>query len=239
MKKVNPLAGGFYTVQEAARLLEGGRAARIRGWLQGYHGRRAGPLLERDYEPIDNWQELSFLDLIEVRFVEHFLEHGVKNRTLRLAAAELRKEFDTPHPFATDKVHLVADKAEVFLAIMKESAHKEKDRALMSLTTKNYVMEETIKRSLVPGITFDRESQLAEQFAPRPRQFPKIIVDPRVAYGQPTGPEGVPTHAIYDAWKAEAENVDEVAYWLNVPTAAVIEAVRFEELLNRREAVAA
>lgn len=237
--KQNPLAKGFYTVPEAARIIEGGRAARIHGWLKGYPGRQIGPLLTRDYHPIHNTQELSFLDLVEIRFVEHFLSHGAKHRTLRHAAGELRNEFRTPHPFATDKVHLVADKADVFLEIMRESAKKEKDRALMSLTTKNYVMTETIKRDLLPGITFDRQSHLAERFAPRPKQFPHIIVDPRIAYGQPTGPDGVPTVAIYDAWEAEGENADEVAYWFKIPTAAVVDAVRFEKLLNAKEAAVA
>lgn len=236
---LNPLARGFYTVPEAARIVEGGNTQRIYGWLKGYPRRAIGPLLTRDYVPIDDRQELSFLDLVEVRFVEHFRSHNVKMRTLRIAADELRKEFEAPHPFATDRVHLVADKADVFLEIMRESAKQEKDKALLSLTTKNYVMEETIKRYLVPGIVFDRESHLADRFAPRPARFPKITVDPRVAHGQPAGEGGIPTNALYEAWIAENESVDEVAYWFEVPAASVIEAVRFEQLLDKRDAVAA
>jgi hypothetical protein len=38
---LNPLARGFYTVQEAARLIEVGSTHRIYGWLKGYRGRAA------------------------------------------------------------------------------------------------------------------------------------------------------------------------------------------------------
>jgi hypothetical protein len=129
----NALAQGFYTVSEAARLIEVGNAARIHGRLKGYPNRQIGPLLTRDYEPIEERQELSFLDLMEVRFVEHFRYHGVKMRPLRCAAERLREEFETQHPFATDRVHLVADKADVFLVIMRESSRSWRQSVAESL----------------------------------------------------------------------------------------------------------
>jgi hypothetical protein len=49
----------------------------------------------------------------------------------------------------------------------------------------------------------------------------------------------VPTSALFDAWEAEGENVDEVAYWFKVPTAVVVDAIRFEKLLNEKEAAVA
>jgi hypothetical protein len=226
----NPLARGFYTVVEAARLIENGRAARIYGWLRGYPKRSIGPLLTRDYRPINDREELSFLDLIEVRFVEHFRNHNVKMRTLRLAAERLRSEFNTPHPFATDRVHLIADPADIFLVVMRDAAREVHDRALLSLTTNNYVIEEIIKRQLVPGITFER--RLARRWAPRPVDFPEIIIDPRIAYGQPAGPNRIPTKTLFSAWVAEGEDEDTVAYWFNIKSAEVRRAVDFEILLD-------
>lgn len=230
----NPLARGFYTVPEAARLIEWGSPQRIYGWLRGYHGRSAGPMLVRDYRPIDDKQELSFIDLIEVRFIEHFRDHGVKMNALRLAANELRKELKTEHPFASSQVYLVADKADVFLGVMRESAEKTGDRALLSLTTKNYVMTQIIERDLVPGITFDKNDFMPRRWAPRHSRFPQIVIDPFIAYGQPAGPTGVPTGVIRDAWAAEGENMDEAAYWLNIPVSEVAQAVEFERLLDER-----
>src|SRR6185312_4494977 len=141
----NPLARGFYTVQEAARLIQVGSTNRIYGWLRGYPARQIGPLLTRDYEPIGEHEELSFLDLMEIRFVEHFREHGVKARSLRIAASRLRDEYKTEHPFALEKVILIADKADVFVEeVLRESADEAADPRLRSLLTKNYVMYEAI-----------------------------------------------------------------------------------------------
>jgi uncharacterized protein (DUF433 family) len=231
---VNPLARGFYTVRDAARLIENARAQRIYGWLKGYPDRDIGPLLERDYKPIGERQELSFLDLIEVRFVEHFRAHEVKLRTLRRAAERLRDEFKTPHPFATGQVHLEADKADIFLVVMRQSAEQEKDRALLSLTTDNYVLEDIIKRNLVPGITFDRQTHIARKWTPRPLKFPHIVIDPKVAYGQPIVQSGVPTSVLLASWEAESD-YDEVALWHNVKSSEVRQAVEFEKFLDEQQ----
>jgi uncharacterized protein (DUF433 family) len=235
----NPLARGFYTVVEAARLIENGRAPRIYGWLRGYPKRDIGPLLTRDYRPINDREELSFLDLIEVRFVEHFRHHNVKMRTLRRAAEKLRSEFDTPHPFASDRVHLVADPADVFLIIMRDAAKETRDRALLSLTTDNYVFEEIIKRHLVPGISFDRRDHLARRWIPRPTEFPEIVVDPHIAFGQPVGPSHIPTTTLFSSWQAEDEDEDAVAFWFEIKAAEVRRAVDFEKHLDSRLIVAA
>ncbi len=205
----DPLAHGFYTVSEAARLIAVGNAQRIRGWLKGYPRRNAGPLLIRDFEPIGRKEELSFLDLMEVRFVEHFREAGVKARTLRRAAERLRKEFELPHPFANERVILIADQSDVLVErVFKASAEEQEDRRFLSFLTNNYVMYEAIKQSLIPGLRFDPASRLVRSWKPRPDKFPKIIVDPNIAYGQPAVPEGIPTGALYDAWVAEGEDFE-------------------------------
>lgn len=227
----NPLARGFYTPGDAARLIEKSSLRRIRGWLLGYEDRTVGPVMTRDYVPISGHQELSFLDLIELRFIEHFREHGVKMKTLRSAAFRLRREFETTHPFATDHVHLIADKADIFRVIMRETGHEAKDRALMSLTTDNYILEEMIKRGLVPGITFEADSHLAKRWKPRPATFSEIVVDPRVAYGQPCGPSGIPTGTLFDAWRAEGEDYDAAASWFGVKAQDISRAVDFERAL--------
>lgn len=234
--ETNSLARGFYTVKDAARLIEHARAQRIYGWLKGYPDRDIGPLLDRDYKPVNDRQELSFLDLIEVRFVEHFRAHEVRLRTLRRAADRLRKEFDTPHPFATDQIHLAADKADVFLVVMRESAKEERDRALLSLTTDNYILEEIIKRNLVPGLVFDRRTHVARRWTPRPIEFPDIIIDPRVAYGQPIVESGVPTAVLLSSWEAE-NDLDEVAFWHGVKSSEVQRAVEFEKFLDEQQAL--
>ena len=231
----NPLARGFYTVPEAARLIQVGSTQRIYGWLRGYPGRNTGPLLQRDYAPIGEQEELSFLDLMEVRFVEHFRESGVKARALRIAAEKLRKKYKQDHPFALEHVLLVADRADIYvIEAMKDGARVADDRRLWSLLTDNYVMYEAIKASLLPGVEFDPKSRLARRWHPTPDAFPRVTLDPRIGYGQPALPSGIPTRTIYDAFKAEHGNVDAVVHWFGIPSPEVLEAVRFEEFLDQR-----
>ncbi|MGH6677516.1 MAG: hypothetical protein ACREDL_00910 [Bradyrhizobium sp.] len=230
----NPLARGFYTVPQAARLIRVGSTNRIYGWLRGYPDRQVGPLLDRDYQPIADNEELSFLDLMEVRFVETFREAGVKLRSLRIAAQRLREELQTPHPFAQDRMVLVADQVDVLVEeILRDSAAKASDPRLRSLLSRNYVMYEAIKQSLLPGVRFDTATHLAREWAPIPDRFPKIVMRPHVSYGQPTGPSRVPTGVLFDAWVAENENADAVSHWYEVPLAEVLEAIEFEHQLDR------
>jgi uncharacterized protein (DUF433 family) len=229
----NPLAQGFYTVPQAARLIRVGSARRIHGWLRGYADRASGPLLQRDYQPIGETEELSFHDLMEVRFVEHFRDHGVKVRSLRLAAKRLRDELKTKHPFASSRVLLTADKSDVYVKeVLLQAAQEADDVRLRSLTTNNYVMHEIIKKSLLPGVEFNPATELASRWRPIPDKFPKIIVDPRIARGQAALPKGIPTETLYDAWRAENRDEDAVAYWYDIPSTDVMQAVKFEQALD-------
>lgn len=225
----NSLARGFYTVPEAAQLITVGSARRIRGWLRGYDGRSAGPLLMRDLPPLGGVEALSFLDLLEVRFVEHFRKEGVKSATLRRAAARLREEFETAHPFALRDILIVGDKVDVLIReVMRDSAEQEADARFRSLLTDNYVIYEAVRQSLVAGVTFDPATQLANGWNPRPHDFPGVHIDPKRACGRPLTPSGVPTEALHSAWLAEGRDAKAVSYWFDVPTTEVIEAVAFE-----------
>ena len=228
----NPLAGGFYTINEAARLIEGGSASRIRGWFRGFPKRNAKPLLLPDYPSAQGKQELSFLDLIETRFVEHFRKHMVKPRTLRIAQEALRKRLSVRHPFATGRIVLEADKADVFAHEMRLAAEAEHDVALLSLTTDNYVLREVVKQNLVPGLEFGDDQKYAREWAPRPDRFPTVTINPRVAYGQPSLAGGQATGLIYLAWKAQNGDLDAIAYWTGMKPLEIQTAIEFEKLLD-------
>jgi hypothetical protein len=79
----DPLAGGFYSPVQAARLLQIENPQRILGWLSGYRNSGAGAVLDRDYDPIHGKIALSFWDLTEIRFLEHFRKQGLPLQTLR------------------------------------------------------------------------------------------------------------------------------------------------------------
>ncbi len=56
--------------------------------------------------PVDGQLALSFLDLIEVRFVDAFLENGVPWKTIRSAAINAMEYFGQGHPLSNKRFKL-------------------------------------------------------------------------------------------------------------------------------------
>ena len=234
ISKPNPLAMGFYTISEATKLIENGSRQRIYGWLKGYSQTKAGPLLKRDYEPIGGKHELSFLDLIEVRFVEFFRDEGVKPYTLRLAAENARKVLKVQHPFATDFIKFKTDHKEIYVEeIFKRAAEQANDPRLWNLCTSQYESYHAIRETIEKSVTFDPKTHLAGKWHPRNEDFPKIAINPFIAYGKPAGPSGIPTETLFESWEAEKRDGEAVAYWFDINLGEVEQAVAFEQKLNQ------
>ena len=100
------LGSGVYTYAEAARLL-GATTQQVRRWAEGYvynlNGQdvhKEGVLeRERTREGL-----LTFHDLIELVFVNQFAKAGVKMRHIRDTAKLLREKWQTPYPFAYERL---------------------------------------------------------------------------------------------------------------------------------------
>ncbi|MCW2275430.1 DUF433 domain-containing protein [Rhodoblastus acidophilus] len=220
----DPFAGGFYTVREAARLLNMPNAGVIAAWLKG-RGKNGAPVIRRQYAPIGNAQELGFLDLIEIRFIEHFRKLGYSLQSLRKAAETARLELKCEHPFALYGARFVAERKDIFL----EVARNENDSKLLNLVTKQYAMYAVLEEVLSRGLSFDPTSGLAERWRPRDKEFPRVVVDPLIAFGQPViDPGRVPTESIFTTWNAEGGDYSVVADWYELDEALVKEAVEFE-----------
>jgi uncharacterized protein (DUF433 family) len=220
----DPVAGGFYTVREAARLLNMPNAAVIAAWLKG-RGRGRAPVIRRQYQPIDGVQELGFLDLIEVRFIEHFRKQEYSLQSLRKAAETARAELNVAHPFALYGIKFVAERKNIFLQVAKS----EGDTKLLNLVTKQFAMYDVLEAVLARGLIFDPTSGLAMRWRPREKEFPDVLVDPRIAYGQPVIESArVPTEAIFNTWKAEDGSYKAAAEWFEITEALAQEAVEFE-----------
>jgi hypothetical protein len=221
----DPIAGGFYTVREAARLLQMDSAQRVRGWLTGYKTNRVGPIIKRQYTPLAGIQEVGFLDLMEIRFIEHFRRQNISLQSLRVAAKNARKELHQDHPFATSNVKFMTDRKEVFLQTAKATG----DKFLLNLMTNQIEIYEAFEQLLAEGVSFDPKTGIANRWHPLQGDCPNVIVDPRIAFGQPViAPGFVPTKALYALWKAESGNAKGVATWFHVDEAAVNESVKFE-----------
>ena len=218
----DPLLGGFYTVSEAARLLRIENKQRIYRWLHSAGSSDA--VIERDYDPLNHSQELSFWDMIEIRFVEHFRSQGLSLQYLRKVATIARKEFSSQHPFALSKAEYLTDRKRIF-----EQTAEEEGRKIRELLSGQYEMYDTIETILAKGIAFNPKTFLAEEWHPMPNDCPNVVVNPRYAYGHPVvGKRRVPTAAIFRQWKAEKGDMARVADWWEVDASDINEAIEFE-----------
>lgn len=221
----DPVAGGFYTIREAARLLEISNGSIITAWLKGRAGPKSGPVIHRQYLPIGKAQVLGFWDLIEVRFIDHFRKQNYSLQSLRKAAEVARNELNVEHPFALFGVKFIGERKNIFLQV----AQAEGDKKLLNLVTKQFAIYTVLENVLERGVVFDPTSGLAQRWKPRDKAFPHIVIDPTVAYGQPAI-EGhrVATDAVFSSWKAENGDIDAVADWFEIDKTLAKEAVEFE-----------
>ncbi len=224
----DPLLGGFYTVSEAARLLQIENRQRITMWLQGRKDGTSLPIIARDYKPVNNIQELSFWDLIEVRFIHHFRRQGLSLQYLRKVWGKARQELGSQHPFALSNFKFMTERKRIFQHAIEEDG----DSKTWEILGDQLEMYEVIENILAQGLTFDPKSHLANMWKPIDNKCPSVIVDPRYAFGHPVITERhIPTSAIYKTWRAEGFNAERVADWFQIAIGEVDAAVEFEARL--------
>jgi uncharacterized protein (DUF433 family) len=217
------LNGGFYTVSEAVRLLGLDNAQSVVRWFQSTPS-GAEPVIHREYGKIGREHELSFLDLLEVRFVDHFRRQKISLQALRVAAKNAREALGVSHPFATSNVKFQTDRKQVFL----ETAKATGDRLFINLMTNQIEIYEFIEDFLARDLEFDITG-LARAWKPAPNIAPDVIVSPAFAFGQPViSHRRVPTSTLFRAWKAEDGAIDVVSRWHRVTANDVKQAVEFE-----------
>ena len=222
-RRAGLLGVGIYTVAEAERLARVS-APRIRRWMRGYQFRvRAAthaspPVWKPDLPEMDGALALSFRDLIEVRFVDYFLQHGVSWKVLRQAAQAAADIVEDTHPFSTRRFK--TDGKRIFTELGKTPG----TRKLLDVVARQYAMETVLASRLYEGLEFDRNHPT--RWFPMPHR--RVVVDPAVAFGQPvTSPDGVPTAILAKAVQVE-DDLDRVAAWYMVPRRAVQDAVDYE-----------
>jgi hypothetical protein len=118
------LGRGIYSIPEASRLTRVS-SQRIRGWLHGSRyqikreKRTSQPVIAADYARSGGAVSLSFLDLIEVRFINEFRGAGVGWKAIRVASARAREILRQGHPFSTKRFR--TDGKTILLEIARES----------------------------------------------------------------------------------------------------------------------
>lgn len=224
--RATPLQAGFYTAREAARILHIPTTQKVVAWLTG-RSKGPGPVIIGQYARQGGPVELGFLDLIEIRFVEYFRQQGVSLQSIRKAAAAARTTLGSEHPFALSSANaaFVTDRRNIFL----ETAESNGDKKLLEIVGRQYAMYEMFERALAAGIRFDPHTELAARWYPEPEAFPRILLDPRIAFGHPAiAGLHITTDTLYGRWRVEGGDFEAVADWFEVPIDDVRQAVEYE-----------
>jgi uncharacterized protein (DUF433 family) len=230
---------GIYTLSEAARLINI-PARKIHRWLYGYnYPKKSGeskvqafsaplwtPQLSKDeYDT----EVIGFNDLLEVRFVSAFVEHGVSLLVVRRCLETARELFGVDYPmtsgaFKTDGKTIFADAIEKSI----------KDGALLDLKSRQLAFKDIIDPSLYAGIKYD--GTRASKWYPQ-GQREHIVLDPSRQFGSPIVEDtGVLTAVLYASYLAEGSTptaLTQTARVYEVPVKLVEAAIRFEQGLKR------
>lgn len=217
---------GLYTVPEASRLTDTPEPS-IRRWAQGYIRSRKSnrithpPVWQRDLDRVGDAVILSFLDLVEVRFIRAFRHHGVPWTIIRKAAAKIVAHEESTHPFSTKRFR--TDGKWIFEETLLETG----EAKLLNLVRSQYEFRKVIEPSLYRSLVYTEHDEIVRWFPAWPKK--RIVIDPDRSFGRPIlDREGVPTRVLADAFSAE-KSVDFVASLFDVPASGVEAAIEFEE----------
>jgi uncharacterized protein (DUF433 family) len=209
------LGVGLYSIPEASRLAKM-PSQRIRRWIDPQEG-----VIERSLFPEE--RTLTFVELMELHFVQMFREAGVSLQTIRKVSKTAARKFGCHYPFTTHRFD--TDGRTIFAT----SIQGETDKTLIEdLKRGQYVFEEII-RPFFKKLEYHKNNAI--RFWPL-EKLRRVVLDPCRHFGKPIdAPTGVPTQALFLAIEA-GDSADTVAEWFNVPKEAVIAAVQFEKSLS-------
>jgi uncharacterized protein (DUF433 family) len=217
---------GVYTVPVAARLLQE-RAATVERWAFGYQRRGTDyrPAITTDIPPIGDAKAITFLELVELMFVQALLTTGLswpKVREASRVAAHLLK--DERHPFARRR--WFADPAALYLSLGQEHG----EDLLIEVAGHAQVAMEPVLHPYLKQLDFDARG-VARRWFPMGLEA-AVVLDPRRSFGMPiTVSAGVPTEALARL-HAAGDSVETIAAWYRMDDAEVDAAIRYEGALT-------
>lgn len=222
---MNYIGKGIYTISEASHLT-GIKRETIRRWVAGYTRKNqtnqkfVTPVVSRDYAIFKDKIALSFLDLIELQFIQAFRNHNLKWSVIRKAAESAEKILESPHPFATRKLY--TDTKTILLKIADES----KEISLIDLVHSQYEMDELVAPFLFECLDFTDDT--VSRWWPLGKDH-QIVIDPALNFGKPViFPLNIPTETLYSAYRAD-QSTAIVADWYEIDESLVIKAIEFEQ----------
>lgn len=219
---------GVYSLPEASRLIKVPRK-RIRRWMEGYSFKYGGDRYSSDPVIISaigreaGQLALTFLDLIEIRFLDAFLQHGVSMRTIRVASVRARDLLGRTHPFSaqmfkTDGRSILAEVAR---------GGKKGIPELLNLVKDQWEFQKVVSPMLYAGLQFNDYAEPERWWPMTTKKL--VVIDPTRSFGAPIA-EGVRTQVL--AASAHAEGSPRLTSQLyGVSPRAVKHAVQFEAFL--------
>ena len=212
-----------YTFAEAQRII-GRHAGTLRRWAAGhdrvYRGepRHDPPLIRIDGELDGETQPLSFLNLIELRFLASW------RQTVPLPSIREALDFSA--------AQLGADRPLLHLRFKRSGRDLfvKHDSSLLAVTRGGQLAWPSAVDSLFASLDYDEQEQAAFRWWPLGRERP-VLLDTRVNGGRPTTAEtGVRTISIAtrlrEGWKPADVSDDTAATLAEINAAAEIEGVR-------------
>ena len=219
---------GIYSIPEVSRWTQIPAPA-IRRWVGGYRsGRQEGqiqhaPVFVPELSGRPNSKTLSFLDLVELRFINEFRKHGVSWPVIRKTSEAAAKILGTGHPFANRRIY--TDTKTIFIRTINEVGGPQ----LLELFRGQFEMDDIVFPLLHGSLDFG-DDDFALKWWPMGRSS-EIVLDPARNFGRPIMASArVPTETLYDAFLAE-QSIERVAEWFEVDPSLVREAVAFQEHL--------
>ena len=229
---------GVYGATEALRLINFQRQMpdgyhpvsrhTVGRWLKGYDYKVAGetrhsdPLWMSDYATGDEQDfEVSFRDLIELRFVKTFRDLHLGLPTIRECFARAIEMVDDPRPFSTQKFR--TDGRTIFLEIINSL----KEAEVIDLKRQQRVFS-TIVAPSFKDLEFDAD--VVTRWYPLGANKKSIVIDPARAFGRPIVGHGIATEVLRNAITVEG-SAEKVARLYDIPVQAVRDAEIFESKL--------
>jgi len=220
---------GLYSIPEAAFILETS-SKKLRRWVEGYYfgsegrpKRFSDPVLYPEKPELIEKNVLTFLDLIEMRYVSFFRGVGISFPTIRRVAQKGREEFSTNHPFATKRFE--TDGKIIFATVGEMDIEGVSEDRLLKDVTNGQMVFDTIARTFFKQIEYAGDDVLRlRPLGPDTR----IVLDPQRSFGKPIDEKsGVPTFPLFQMIQG-GEKKERVAWWYNVEIESVEDAYRFE-----------
>ncbi|MCC6419254.1 MAG: hypothetical protein IT429_13545 [Gemmataceae bacterium] len=175
---------------------------------------------------------VSFQGLMELWVVAQLRRQGVPMTVIRRAAFEARRLLKTRHPLASANVR--TDGRRVFMVLRRaasRAARRRQPKVVLDVLRYQHAMEEVIEQSLRPEIVVRGDDGAPLQWFPL-GVGRRVVLDPGRRFGEPIDPvSGVPTSALAQAYRAEGDDAEAVAFWFGVEREAVQDAAAFEAWL--------